>query len=515
MRTAVLFNFLIESGIIASVGILLLLVARRVFRNAIGSRAILFGWLLVAVRLLCPLVLPNPLINEIRPPAVRDWGIRPIAAQVKVRIRDFTRSLYYATRQNGRLSRWLGELTSAQYSAGLSRWLFGLWVLGMIAALAWFIIRWARQKGEWRRELIPALCCAIHWFNPLVWLAWRICRSDALLAKAQTGARKPLGMIFAALASVLLVCAFATGEYTAPMSTADSLPAQTAALPASASDEAIIARIRELCLEPGFQPAMAEAEWTVNHLACGYSLYAEKDGVSCRAHLLPDGRLAFWYASREREAFDHFGIAQRASDAQSEEVARYTLALMDRLSPGTSSLIEAFEDATTETGRDGSVMGFTTGVTFAYQGQEHPGVSLTCMMEPEVEVIHYVLEPPLLQHLWKTELEPLPSRLTDTLCGFPAAQDEGSPPPAPGQLSAEAAFEKALEHIRTKYGETDRSLRRFEASYRLNAEGEPSRWYFHLKSLVFGGLYSDGYEVALDAQTGEILFCYGMDEGNG
>ena len=97
MRTAVVFNFLIESGIIASVGILLMLLARWLLREQIGSRALVFGWLLVGVRLLCPLALPNPLINQIRPPVVWDWGIRPIAAQVKVRLRDFTRSLYHAT----------------------------------------------------------------------------------------------------------------------------------------------------------------------------------------------------------------------------------------------------------------------------------------------------------------------------------------------------------------------------------------------------------------------------------
>ena len=47
-----------------------------------------FGCLLTAIRLLCPLSLPNPFIHEIRPAYLSDTIIRPIAGQIKIRLID-------------------------------------------------------------------------------------------------------------------------------------------------------------------------------------------------------------------------------------------------------------------------------------------------------------------------------------------------------------------------------------------------------------------------------------------
>ena len=59
MRTAVVYNFLLEANLMASIAILLMLPIRRFLRGRLGSRAIYFAWLLVAVRLLCPLTPPT------------------------------------------------------------------------------------------------------------------------------------------------------------------------------------------------------------------------------------------------------------------------------------------------------------------------------------------------------------------------------------------------------------------------------------------------------------------------
>ena len=88
MRTAVVYNFLLEANLMASIAILLMLPIRRFLRGRLGSRAIYFAWLLVAVRLLCPLTLPNPAINGIRSPFAMDSAIRPIAGQLMVRFQD-------------------------------------------------------------------------------------------------------------------------------------------------------------------------------------------------------------------------------------------------------------------------------------------------------------------------------------------------------------------------------------------------------------------------------------------
>ena len=89
MRTATVYNFLIEANIMASLAILLMIPIRKFLRPRLGSRALCFAWLLVAVRLLCPLALPNPWISEIKSPYNFDpTAIRPIAGQVKVRLQD-------------------------------------------------------------------------------------------------------------------------------------------------------------------------------------------------------------------------------------------------------------------------------------------------------------------------------------------------------------------------------------------------------------------------------------------
>lgn len=88
MRSALIYNFLIEANIMASIAILLMIPLRKLFRKQLGNSAICFGWLLVAIRLLCPLSLPNPFIREIRPAFLSDETIRPIAGQIKVRLVD-------------------------------------------------------------------------------------------------------------------------------------------------------------------------------------------------------------------------------------------------------------------------------------------------------------------------------------------------------------------------------------------------------------------------------------------
>ena len=82
MRFALVYNFLIEANIMASIAIFLMIPLRKLFRKQLGNSAICFGWLLVAIRLLCPLSLVNPYIHEIRSPFAADTAIRPIAGQM-------------------------------------------------------------------------------------------------------------------------------------------------------------------------------------------------------------------------------------------------------------------------------------------------------------------------------------------------------------------------------------------------------------------------------------------------
>lgn len=262
MRTALIYNFLIEANLMASIAILLMIPVRLLMRKQLGNRAIYFAWLLVAVRLLCPLALPNPAIHEIRSAFAPDTAIRPIAGQIQVRFGDVVDRLYDTAQMegiSGRVEETLHELRDDTGNGMLSIRLMKIYAAGAGLAIGWFgFSNWKFQKqlradriepisgkvqaqydalckemgikrpvpvyyvdplpsaclvgclkpyialpltarpqeieNVLRHELchykggdhgwcmIRLVCCAIHWFNPLVWMAARMCRTDGELA---------------------------------------------------------------------------------------------------------------------------------------------------------------------------------------------------------------------------------------------------------------------------------------------------------------------------------------------
>lgn len=101
-RAMTVFNYLLEAALAGGVLILLMLLVRRFLRGRLGNRAVYVAWLLVAVRLLVPLAIPNPLMNELRPTWSQDAAARPVADQVRVRFNDALNDFAY-------------ELNSRQY----------------------------------------------------------------------------------------------------------------------------------------------------------------------------------------------------------------------------------------------------------------------------------------------------------------------------------------------------------------------------------------------------------------
>lgn len=261
MRTAVIYNFLIEANVMAAIAILLMIPVRMFGRQKIGSRAICFAWLLVALRLLCPLALPNPVIHEIRSAFSMDSAIRPIAGQIQVRFYDAVGSLYdraMLADVGGAVEESLQELREDASNGMLSINLMKLYAAGVAAAAGWFVMSnlhfgktlkadriepisgkaqecyealckelkirpipvWYvdplpsaclvgcfrpyialpltvrpqelenvlrhelchyKAKDHWW-NLVRLACCALHWFDPLVWLAAHMSRTDSELA---------------------------------------------------------------------------------------------------------------------------------------------------------------------------------------------------------------------------------------------------------------------------------------------------------------------------------------------
>ncbi len=261
MRTALIYNFLIEANLMASIAILLMMLVRTFGRKQLGSCVIAMAWLLVVARLLIPLALPNPVIHEIRSSFAPDTAIRPIAGQIKVRFGDAVDALYDRVRftgVGGALEDSLHDFRDDTGNGMLSIRLMKLYAAGFVMVTGWFgLSNWRFRKQlcadrieaisgrvqeqyetlckELKVKPIPVyfvdplpsaclvgclkpyialplaakpqeienvlrheichyrakdhlwcmirlICCAVHWFNPLVWMAACMSRTDSELA---------------------------------------------------------------------------------------------------------------------------------------------------------------------------------------------------------------------------------------------------------------------------------------------------------------------------------------------
>ena len=172
MRTALIYNFLIEATIIAGIAVLLMIPVRKFFRKQLGNKALCFAWLLVAVRLLCPLSLPNPLINEIVTPYnMEPEVIRPIAAQVKIRMQDALSDLSYQNMkshmdkesisfneaiQKKDYKTLLFMASDLEYGYGARRVMM-VYVAGAAAVTGWFIVTNVRFRRKLKKNRIAPL----------------------------------------------------------------------------------------------------------------------------------------------------------------------------------------------------------------------------------------------------------------------------------------------------------------------------------------------------------------------
>lgn len=266
-RSMTYFNFLLEATLAGSILILVVIVLRRVFRRQIGSRLVYLAWALVAVRLLLPAAIPNPLMDELRPTYSTDAGARPVADQIRVRygdaLDDIADALSTSAYENdSRVAQdaatLVHELATYTSYGWLGKAYLLLYAAGGLAVLAVFGTRHARFRRRLKRNavggledeqlalyhrlcermgikpipvvlvdplpspclvgtlkpvialpltlppdalgealahelchykardpwwvLLKCVCCAVHWFNPLVWLAQRLVKTDCELA---------------------------------------------------------------------------------------------------------------------------------------------------------------------------------------------------------------------------------------------------------------------------------------------------------------------------------------------
>ena len=260
MRTATIYNFLLEANLMAGAAILLMIVVRKFLRKPLGNRLIYFLWLLIAIRLLCPLALSNPYINEFRPYHLDDLAIRPIAGQIKIRFTDVVNDLRRLMRsdRDSLLYQGARSIVDGMYYGTFSKLLMRVYLCGAGAVALFFGVSNVRFRRKmranrieqisgklreqyldvckqrnvkpipvWFTDPLPSaclvgvvrpyialpltaapqeavyvlthevchykvrdhwfsvlrlICCVVHWFNPLVWMAAFMSRTDGELA---------------------------------------------------------------------------------------------------------------------------------------------------------------------------------------------------------------------------------------------------------------------------------------------------------------------------------------------
>ena len=153
LRAAEVFNYLLEAAIFGGLLILLLMVVRRFFRGQLGSRAIWAAWLLVAIRLLVPLALPNPVMDQLRPAQSTVIAARPVADQVRVRLTDAALDLSQAlgtpkspatadavTGQAYGMADLLGDMADYTERGWTGKWFLYLYIAGAAIVALWMLI---------------------------------------------------------------------------------------------------------------------------------------------------------------------------------------------------------------------------------------------------------------------------------------------------------------------------------------------------------------------------------------
>lgn len=256
MRSMTVFNYLLEATVFGSVLILLVIAVRALLRHRLGNRAIYAAWLLVALRLLLPITLPNPMMDEFRPGLSIDTGARSVADQVRQRVID---AGYEASQLLGQTGDDPMAGLARQTSLGFTgKWFLIGWLTVCLLVAAWLFwkrLRFCRQARQNRVHplegrpledyqalcrrykvkpvpvyfvdrqtassvigivhpfialplstpqvhiplvlaheichrkswdnvwgIVRILCCAAHWFNPLVWLAAWLSWADSEMA---------------------------------------------------------------------------------------------------------------------------------------------------------------------------------------------------------------------------------------------------------------------------------------------------------------------------------------------
>ena len=646
MRTATIYNYIIESTTIASIAIMLLTLVRHFLRKPLGNRALCFAWLLVAIRLLCPLALPNPIINTIRPTYSQDQGIRPIADQIKVRFRDASqyvdRRVSKARKDKGAndpVQKAFAAFVDSTYDGSLSLTLMKIYLLGAGVVLCYFTvsnIRFRRKLKTGRIEpitgklltqyqelcrlrkvkLIPVYftdplssaclvgvfrpyiampltaapseaisvlthevchykskdhlygilrlaCCVIHWFNPLVWLAASMSRTDrelhcddkvvekltqedklaytnilvlaaakrispsmALLATGMTMTGKKLvnrvnailqnsqtikmlASSFSLLCCILLIGSFATAEYlifpTLPAISNSYIAPENQSI---TDDSAAIAYAKAFWQTDLLGIDINEADWRFESRHGVFTVHTTVPALNypLAISFLPDGTILRFAAGSNWNTSNSTTRLYDIKQDEQEKMSKYLLAFAKAMLPGVVGRIEGMRyngEELHDEYRYVSFVGINSVSDTAYQFQ--------VQVSPTVRIVEFYTDYNMQEQL-KSEASKEAAMMCSLLAGgFNATNmawnDILYTSPADNDIPLEDALALGLNAIYKHYGETADSMSRFHLEYGFRTEpdafSESDYWY-----LKFIGTdpKKDQYQAMVHSPDGEILY---------
>lgn len=146
----------LESSVIASIAIILMIPIRRLFRKQLGNQVISFAWALVAIRLLCPLFLPNLLIRPIR----SLLGANPVkymfAGQSRASVSAAVEGFHDLFRKPNDQAAGKAAAGDIQF-ANASSTLLWIWLIGVLLILGWVIFCNVRFRVRMRRDRIEPI----------------------------------------------------------------------------------------------------------------------------------------------------------------------------------------------------------------------------------------------------------------------------------------------------------------------------------------------------------------------
>jgi len=524
MRTAIVYNFLLEATIMASIAILLMLPIRKYLRRQLGSRVISFGWLLIAIRLLCPLALPNPFINSIRSSFAPDAAIRPIAGQLQVRFSDTVFEAYQWVRvmagRESSIAQSMGRLVDSTSNGMLSIHLMKVYLIGAALVLAWFIVSNVRFQHRLRADriepingeleeayralcqqhhvkplpvfyvdplpsaclvgvlrpyialpltaapqealhvlkhevchyrggdhwwgLVRLVCCVVHWYNPLVWLAAHMSRTDLELScddrvtekldaeekkayagvlvlaaakrdlpgvavlstgmsmtgrklKERVGAimrgshvSRGLALGFVILASMALVGAFATAEYfPLPDPPKVRQAAVTITEDAVENQQELIAYAKEIWQHEAMKQPVEGYTWQAYKMNGHYEVLAMDDQGSTHlaAAFLPNGQIIYLcnLSSGDRDAFVSEAPIYIQNQSNVDQLRRFAVEAVSALVPPLKERAQQLELGDESNNGDKRFVSF-------YDRDEQGFIELGVRMQvrPEVRVSYFI-----------------------------------------------------------------------------------------------------------------------------